>query len=132
MDTAIKIQPQALENSARAGRIFSEAIPRGSDVVESLSRFALEKGVEKALVWVFGTVSPATVGVWDPVQEVSVTERYEGFFEFVSASGRIVQGDSSPVHLAATLAGCDLKIVAGKIFSPTRSLTVRFDMMEIA
>lgn len=117
---------------AGLGRIFSEAIPMGSDVLESIGRFALENGVENALVWVSGTVSPVTVGVWDPVQEVFVTERYEGFFEFVSASGRIVQGGNPQVFLTATCAGQDLKTVAGKIFSPTLSVNARFDLMEIS
>lgn len=132
MDTAIKIHPAANEKAFRAGRIFSETIPKGCDVLERLGRFAVENCVEHALVWVYGCVSPVALGVWDPVQEVSVTERYDGFFEFVSASGRIVQGENPQIHLTATCAGQDLKIVAGKIFSPTLSVTAQFDLMEIS
>jgi len=131
MDTTIKTFPAAGKNASKAGRIFSESIPKGSDISESLAQFARANGISDALVWVFGCVSPATLGVWDPILEVSVTERYEGTFELVSASGRIVQGEKPQVFLTATCAGQDLKICAGKIFSPTRSLTARFDMMEI-
>jgi predicted DNA-binding protein with PD1-like motif len=132
METAINISPQALQIFSGAGRIFSATIPSGCDVLENLVRLARENKVENALVWMRGCVSPVTLGVWDPVQEVSVTERYDGFFEFVSASGRIVQGDSPKVLLTATCAGQDLKNVAGKVFSPTLSVSAQFDLMEIS
>ncbi len=118
--------------TGRAGRLFSAGLEKDSDLVEGLFAFCRANGIESALAWLSGSVSPVTLGIYDPSQEVSATERYEGVHELVSASGRIiVRHGLENAHLTASAAGLDGKLVGGRIFSPTRAVAVRFDLMEI-
>lgn len=119
-------------NLLDTGRTFFGIIPRDADLLESLQGFCEEKGIECAVVSANGTLEDARLGAFDSRQRVFATRAPGGPLEMAACSGNVFPLEGKPfAALWAVLVNPKGELAAGRIFSPSRALSVEFTMTEL-
>jgi len=106
---------------------FIVILERGEEVIESLTRFVTEKGMEGGEIRGIGGVKDVLLGFYDIERKEYLKRRFDDFFELLSLTGNITLVDGKPFcHLHATLSGRDYKAIGGHLFEATISVTGEF------
>lgn len=112
-------EPPPLQECTR-GRQFVGPLPDDRDLLDTMVALCRERGIAAATFTAAGCVTRATIGTFDPVQQVYITavEAHPG--EMVCCHGTISTGDDGPEpfgHIAiADDAG---NVYGGRLFSET-------------
>jgi len=77
-----------------AGRRWMGRMPGGEDLTAGIVAFCGETGIHTAVFSVMGTVAAYTIGAFDPVQQVYVTENETAAFDIVACRGNVSTKDS--------------------------------------
>ncbi len=114
------------------GRRWMERLPDGRDLIAAIVAFCRQAGVHTAAFSVMGTVSEYTIGAFDPAQQVYVTENEKAPFDIAACRGNVSRkGSGLFVRTHVCLADARGRVVAGRLFSPTRLREAEIDMLEI-
>ena len=107
-------------NTFRNGKSMIESIPSGSDLIGFITRVCQKNVTQTARFSVIGSVSSATIGVYDQKQAVYVTHIEKTATELISCMGLITQQEGSP-HVSAKIILADQQgnLTGGHLFSQT-------------
>jgi len=101
----------------RLGRSFLGRLPTGGDIVESLTAFCRENGVEAGWLTAIGTVRWAVLGYFDQEQQSYLRIPVDEEMEIVSCQGNVSLKDGqSFVHLHVILSGREGETFSGHLF----------------
>jgi predicted DNA-binding protein with PD1-like motif len=115
-----------------AGRRWMGRMPGGEDLTAGIVAFCGETGIHTAVFSVMGTVAAYTIGAFDPVQQVYVTENETAAFDIVACRGNVSTKDSGLfVRAHICLADVRGRVVAGRLFSETPVREAEIDILEI-
>lgn len=103
------------------GRLLLARLYRGADLLDAVEALCRKKFQDTALFAAAGNLTELTLGVYDPAQQVYVTERIEKPLELIACNGTVVSGDSrGRARAHVTAADLEGRVYAGRLFSPTR------------
>lgn len=114
------------------GKRVLTALPAGLDITAAIDSLCTQKGIDRAAFSIIGSVSCATIGVFDPKQQVFVTHVEQEATEIVSCIGntRIINGDRS-VTAKLILANQQGGLTGGHLFSETLVAQADIDLQEL-
>ena len=117
----------------KPGPRIIRSIPCGTDLIRFLRTVCREKGIETASFWIMGSVSSATIGVYDPKQQVWVTHIEKEATEIISCRGHLSQthdfcGVTAKIILANQLG----QLTGGHLFSDTPAFHAQIDIQALA
>jgi len=102
------------------GRIFVCRLAHKSDLLEALTAFCTEQGLNAAFVSAIGAVTNATVGFYDQEAKRYVTISLEEPLEIAHLAGNVSLKDGKPmVHAHVVLSRKNGETIAGHLMSPT-------------
>ncbi|HUV76486.1 MAG TPA: PPC domain-containing DNA-binding protein [Desulfobacterales bacterium] len=111
---------------------FVGRLPHGKDLIASIEDFCIESSIQMATFSVIGTVSSATIGVYDQKQQVYVTFTENMPMEVVTCVGNVSLKDQAPViHTHIVLGDERGKIIGGHLFSETVLYAGEMDLQEL-
>ncbi len=108
-------------NSGYIVRLF-----QGEDLIASLTNFCAEHRIESGRLEGIGAVSSATIGYYDlDEKEYHFTTYDDVIYELVSMTGNVALVDGKAfLHVHASIAGQDLKVLGGHVQEMTVGVTV--------
>jgi predicted DNA-binding protein with PD1-like motif len=118
--------------SYRIGRCFFESIPTDSDLIDYIKTQCLNQSIQTAGFTVMGTVTFATIGVYDPKQQVYVTHVEKKATEVISCIGHLTRNEGkAQVAAKIILAGQQGELTGGHLFAPTLVQKAEIDLQEL-
>jgi uncharacterized protein len=100
-------------------------LERGDEVLESLTRFALETGVRGAGLSGIGAVERLTLGFYRLEEQAYERQTWEEDLEVASLSGNIAEVDGGPFpHVHGVFGRRDFSTVGGHLFEAVVSVAV--------
>ncbi len=124
------IDPMAAELTS--GRIFLGALSREGDLLRFLHRFCRSQKIRAGLFSLSGSTRSATVGIYDPSQQVYATRRETGALDIVFCSGTILPaGDDTAITARILLCGENRGVSCGRLFSETPVEAGEFEIREL-
>lgn len=101
---------------AKAGRAFAGRLETGSDLVEEIERFCLEREITAAQVTVIGAVRRARYAYYEQEEHRYLEMETEAHHEIVGFVGNISLRDDKPfLHAHATFADASGATVGGHL-----------------
>jgi predicted DNA-binding protein with PD1-like motif len=120
------------KNEYRLGRHLFISLPAGSELISALNAFCKTKEIKSACFSIIGTVSFATIGVFDPKQLVFVTHVEKTATEMLSCMGNITPIKGTPqVTAKIILADQQGRLTGGHLFSETIVSHAEIDIQEL-
>jgi uncharacterized protein len=105
-------------------------LERGDEVLESLTRFALETGVRGAEVSGIGAVDRLTLGFYSLAPQTYERRTWEEDLEVASLSGNLAEVDGGPFpHVHGVFGRNDFSTVAGHVFEAVVSVTLELAVL---
>ena len=115
------MNPFVFLDTYSAGQCLVGSFCGDTDIIAAITEACTIHHIRFVTFSVSGTVSIATFGGFDPVQQVHVTETLEKPMEIVHCEGNAAPGkDGLFVHGRIALATLDGQVVGGRLFSETR------------
>jgi uncharacterized protein len=119
-------------NSFCNGNSTIDSIPSGSDLIDFITRICQKNVMQTARFSVIGSVSSATIGVYDQKQQVYVTHIEKTATELISCLGMITQQEGLPhVNAKIILADQQGNLTGGHLFSQTIVAHAQITMQEL-
>jgi predicted DNA-binding protein with PD1-like motif len=114
------------------GRRFIGRLPAGSEVTDFIVGFCRRKEIGAAAFTLGGSVSCFTIGTYDPVQQVYVTETSEAARDIAACSGTVALKEGAP-FVAARIVLSDERgrTSGGRLFAETRIFAGEIDLQEL-
>ncbi|MBW2603060.1 MAG: DUF296 domain-containing protein [Deltaproteobacteria bacterium] len=116
----------------KLGRRLLGRLPYGKDLITSIVEFCTASDIQAATFSVIGSVSSATIGIYDQKQHIYVTFTENVAMEIVNCIGNVSLKDKTPViqsHIV--LADEHGKIIGGHLFSETILFAGEIDLQEM-
>jgi predicted DNA-binding protein with PD1-like motif len=102
------------------GRVFLGRLAHKSDVIEGITSFCADNGLNAAFLSAIGALTMATIGFYDQEDRSYKTISIEEPLELASLTGNLSLKDGKPmVHAHVVLSKDDGEAVAGHLMSPT-------------
>lgn len=103
-----------------SGRRVRAQLTPGGDLLADLAAACRRAGLAAATLAVTGSVRSATIGTFDPDQQVYVTHRVEQPLELGACRGTADMAGGQPdLRVGVVLADAAGQVLAGRLFSPT-------------
>jgi uncharacterized protein len=116
----------------RSGRIFLYRLPSGEDPSPGITDICFEERIETASFTLTGVLSTVTIGVYDPRQQVHITQTEEAAMEILCCAGNVsIKNDKPCIWATIALADQTGRILGGRLFSPSRSFAVEMTLQEL-
>ncbi|MFH0824476.1 MAG: PPC domain-containing DNA-binding protein [Pseudomonadota bacterium] len=97
---------------------FLLRLPKGDDLLDSLTRVFRERGIKSAHFTVIGALKRATLAYYDDVQRRYVSRDFDGLREIAACMGNVSEKDGDTfVHAHMILSGEDFGCVGGHLTS---------------
>jgi len=104
-------------------------LERGEEVVEAITSFVKEKGLEGGQIRAIGGVADVTLGWYDLDAKEYRKKRFEGNFELVALLGNVSLVDGEVFcHLHAAVSGPDYALRGGHLFEARVSITAEVEI----
>jgi predicted DNA-binding protein with PD1-like motif len=115
----------------KTGRCFLGRLGPDADLFDTVNAFCRRRAIATAVFRVVGTVSTATLGTYDPRQQVFVTRRVDEPLEMVCCNGNVSLQAGMPVSAAhGVLCSHKGQVFGGRLFSKTLFLCGEIDLKE--
>ncbi|MFH1755464.1 MAG: PPC domain-containing DNA-binding protein [Candidatus Latescibacterota bacterium] len=115
---------------AKLGDNYMIRLQRGEEVVETLTGFVRDKGIQAGLVSGIGAVADVTLGFFDPRTREYHKELLPGSWEVANITGNVALLDGEEMlHLHTTVADDHHNSKAGHLFSGEVSVTLEVIIM---
>lgn len=115
-------------HTKKTGETYVIRLDRGERVIESITKFAKEKGIQSAFFQAIGGVDNAEIGYYDLKQQKYFFRVYEDELELVSMNGNIAMTDGAPlVHAHAVVADTQGVCTGGHV--KEMRISISFEMV---
>ena len=102
------------------GRAFLARLPHKSDLLEAVTGFCTDQGLNAGFLSAIGAVTRATIGFYDQEAKTYTTISLEEPLEIAHLAGNVSIKDGKPmVHAHAVLSRENGETMAGHLMSPT-------------
>jgi len=102
-------------------RVFLWRLPHGADLLDGITGFAEDEGIESGAVFAIGAVSEAVLGYYDQEEKRYRDNHIGRRMEIVSCTGNITMREGKPaVHAHIELADERGETVGGHLLQGTR------------
>jgi len=116
----------------QTGRLFWTELETGHDLIGAITGLVQGLGLTAAAFDVSGQVGLATVGAYDAVQQVWVTEKQESGADMVYCQGNVVTADGQAlVSGRILLADKTGRVYGGRLFSDTIVQVAEVQLIEL-
>jgi uncharacterized protein len=103
----------------QSGRCFLGRLTGDEDLIQAVTALGVAEQVATAAVTITGRVTQATVGTFDPRQQVYVTRTEQRPMEIVACRGVLSTGGNRPFLHAHIVLADENTIIGGRLFSDT-------------
>ena len=108
--------------------IYIEKIEK---VMDTLTRFCIDKGISNAKLSGIGAVKETEIGAYDTIKKEYIRKEYSDILELVSFEGNITLKDGSPFpHAHVVLSDHNMSTAGGHLFETTVAAVGEFFLME--
>jgi predicted DNA-binding protein with PD1-like motif len=120
------------ENTYKPGKRYLIELPGNSDIITFIKTTCFHKGIETASFAITGSISFATIGVYDQKQQVFVSHIEKVATEILSCAGNITPRKDDP-HVTAKIILADQQgqLTGGHLFSETIVAFAELDLQEL-
>ena len=106
-------------------------IEKNEKVMETLTRFCIDKGISNAKLSGIGAVKETEIGAYDTIKKEYIRKEYSDILELVSFEGNITLKDGSPFpHAHVVLSDHNMSTAGGHLFETTVAAVGEFFLME--
>ena len=106
-------------------------IEKNEKVMDTLTRFCIDKGISNAKLSGIGAVKETEIGAYDTIKKEYIRKEYSAILELVSFEGNITLKDGSPFpHAHVVLSDHNMSTAGGHLFETTVAAVGEFFLME--
>ena len=106
-------------------------IEKNEKVMDTLTRFCIDKGISNAKLSGIGAVKETEIGAYDTIKKEYIRKEYSDILELVSFEGNINLKDGSPFpHAHVVLSDHNMSTAGGHLFETTVAAVGEFFLME--
>jgi len=106
-------------------------IEKNEKVMDTLTRFCIDKGISNAKLSGIGAVKETEIGAYDTIKKEYIRKEYSDILELVSFEGNITLKDGSPFpHAHVVLSDHNMSTTGGHLFETTVAAVGEFFLME--
>jgi Predicted DNA-binding protein with PD1-like DNA-binding motif len=106
-------------------------IEKNEKVMDTLTRFCIDKGISNAKLSGIGAVKETEIGAYDTIKKEYIRKEYSDILELVSFEGNITLKDGSPfLHAHVVLSDHNMSTAGGHLFETTVAAVGEFFLME--
>ena len=106
-------------------------IEKNEKVMDTLTRFCIDKGISNAKLSGIGAVKETEIGAYDTIKKEYIRKQYSDILELVSFEGNITLKDGSPFpHAHVVLSDHNMSTAGGHLFETTVAAVGEFLLME--
>ena len=106
-------------------------IEKNEKVMDTLTRFCIDKGISNAKLSGIGAVKETKIGAYDTIKKEYIRKEYSNILESVSFEGNITLKDGSPFpHAHVVLSDHNMSTAGGHLFETTVAAVGEFFLME--
>ena len=106
-------------------------IEKNEKVMDTLTRFCIDKGISNAKLSGIGAVKETEIGAYDTIKKEYIRKEYSDILELVSFKGNITLKDGSPFpHAHVVLSDHNMSTAGGHLFETTVAAVGEFFLME--
>ena len=106
-------------------------IEKNEKVMDTLTRFCVDKGISNAKLSGIGAVKETEIGAYDTIKKEYIRKEYSDILELVSFEGNITLKDGSPFpHAHVVLSDHNMSTAGGHLFETTVAAVGEFFLME--
>jgi Predicted DNA-binding protein with PD1-like DNA-binding motif len=106
-------------------------IEKNEKVMDTLTRFCIDKGISNAKLSGIGAVKETEIGAYDTIKKEYIRKVYSDILELVSFEGNITLKDGSPFpHAHVVLSDHNMSTAGGHLFETTVAAVGEFFLME--
>ena len=106
-------------------------IEKNEKVMDTLTRFCIDKGISNAKLSGIGAVKETEIGAYDTIKKEYIRKEYSDILELVSFEGNITLKDGSPfAHAHVVLSDHNMSTAGGHLFETTVAAVGEFFLME--
>ena len=106
-------------------------IEKNEKVMDTLTRFCIDKGISNAKLSGIGAVKETEIGAYDTIKKEYIRKEYSDILELVSFEGNITLKDGSPFpHAHVVLSDHNMTTAGGHLFETTVAAVGEFFLME--
>ena len=106
-------------------------IEKNEKVMDTLTRFCIDKGISNAKLSGIGAVKETEIGAYDTIKKEYIRKEYSEILELVSFEGNITLKDGSPFpHAHVVLSDHNMSTAGGHLFETTVAAVGEFFLME--
>lgn len=98
---------------------------KGEELLETLTRFLDEHGIESGSVTAIGAIDSVTLGYYDPDERTYIRNNFPNSYELLSLNGNITMLENKPfAHLHAVIGDRESRVRGGHLFAARIAVTV--------
>ena len=106
-------------------------IEKNEKVMDTLTRFCIDKGISNAKLSGIGAVKETEIGAYDTIKKEYIRKEYSEILELVSFEGNITLKDGRPFpHAHVVLSDHNMSTAGGHLFETTVAAVGEFFLME--
>lgn len=106
-------------------------IEKNEKVMDTLTRFCIDKGISNAKLSGIGAVKETEIGAYDTIKKEYIRKEYSDILELVSFEGNITLKDGNPFpHAHVVLSDHNMSTAGGHLFETTVAAVGEFFLME--
>ncbi len=106
-------------------------IEKNEKVMETLTRFCIDQGIENAKLSGIGAVKETEIGAYDTLAKKYIRRKSPDVLELISFEGNVTLKDKSPfVHAHVVLSNHDMNTLGGHLFETTVAAVGEFFLMK--
>tara|TARA_Y100000590_G_scaffold79891_1_gene88681 strand:+ start:594 stop:1025 length:432 start_codon:yes stop_codon:yes gene_type:complete len=106
-------------------------IEKNEKVMDTLTRFCIDKGISNAKLSGIGAVKETEIGAYDTIKKEYIRKEYSDILELVSFEGNITLKDGSPFpHAHVVLSDHNMSTAGGHLFETTVAAVGEFFLRE--
>ena len=106
-------------------------IEKNEKVMDTLTRFCIDKGISNAKLSGIGAVKETEIGAYDTIQKEYIRKEFLDVLELVSFEGNVTLKDGSPfAHAHVVLSDHNMSTAGGHLFETTVAAVGEFFLME--
>lgn len=120
-----------MQLKVKEGRVLMGRLPKGADLLESLTDICSRKGIKLGEVRAIGAVSRARIGYYDQTERVYRFLEFNDHLEITSLVGNVSLKDGKPfVHAHVTLADEKGSVFGGHLAEGTLIFAAEYVIRE--
>ena len=115
----------------KVGKDYLINIDKDEKVVETLTRFCKENGIENAKLSGIGAVKKTEIGAYNLLKKEYIKSEYSEILELLSLEGNVALKDGEPfIHAHVVLSDHNMQTLGGHLFETTVGVAGEFFLTQ--